>query len=102
MNDPKGTTFWDFILIAFAWLEARTTRILGLASGTMAILASSDVVPKEHLPYYMAGIAVLTFWRGQSTAKVVADAQAVVAKSKDPTIVPFPDKLSGPSKSLGD
>jgi hypothetical protein len=95
---PTGTTFWDFVLISFSWLEARTTRILGMVSGTLAILATSNVVPTKHLPYYMAAIAVLTFWRGQSTAKVVADAQAVVAKAKDPTIVPFPDKLSGAPK----
>ena len=82
---PTGTTFWDFVLISFSWIGARSTRILGLASGTLAILAASDVVPKNHLPYYMAAIAVLTFWRGQSTAKVVADANAIVAKATVPS-----------------
>ena len=52
--------FWTFLTNVFAWCAARTTRILGLVSGTLATLAATGVVPESQLKYYMAAIAVLT------------------------------------------
>ena len=82
-------TFWQFLTSMFNWFEARTTRILGLAGGTLAILATSNVVPENQVKYYMAAIAVLTYWRGQSTSNTVAEAKSIVQQVKaNPTIVP--------------
>jgi hypothetical protein len=79
-------TFWQFLTNVFGWFEARTTRILGLASGTLATLAATGVVPESQLKYYMAAIAVLTYWRGQSVSSTVAQAKAIVA-TQAPTSV---------------
>lgn len=87
-------TFWQFATNVFTWFEARTTRILGLASGTLAILAGSNVVPDNQLKYYMAAIAVLTFWRGQSVSNTVTQAKTIIAANKIPPGDP-------PKESLG-
>jgi hypothetical protein len=82
-------TVWDFLTNMFNWFEARTTRMLGIAGGTLAILATSNVVPENQMKYYMAAIAVLTYWRGQSTSAVVSEAKSIINQVKNaPTIVP--------------
>jgi hypothetical protein len=75
-------TAWDFLTNLFAWFEARTTRIIGLASGTLATLAATGVVPEKQLKYWMAAIAVLTYWRGQSISNTVNEARIIVAQTK--------------------
>lgn len=41
------------------------TKILGFTSGTISAVAGvTGIIPESHLKYYMAAIAVLTFWRG--------------------------------------
>lgn len=41
------------------------TKLLGFAQGTVAAIAAVDgIIPPAHLKYYLAGSAVLTFWRG--------------------------------------
>jgi hypothetical protein len=41
------------------------TKILGLVSGSIAAVAGvGGVIPDAHLKYYMATVALLTFWRG--------------------------------------
>lgn len=40
------------------------SKIIGFIVGTISALASTDVIPESHLKFYMAAIAVLTFWRG--------------------------------------
>jgi hypothetical protein len=87
-------TFWQFATNVFTWFEARTTRILGLASGTLAILAGNDVVPESQLKYYMVAIAILTYWRGQSVSNTVTEAKTIIAQSKIPPGDP-------PKESLG-
>ena len=79
--------FWTFLTNVFAWCAARTTRILGLVSGTLATLAATGVVPESQLKYYMAAIAVLTYWRGQAVSSTFAEAKSIVQSSspKDPT-----------------
>jgi len=81
-------TFWDFASNAFTWLESRFTRILGVASGTIATLTASGIIPDKQLKYWVAGIAVLTFWRGQATSNTYNDAKAVLASA--PTLPAMP------------
>lgn len=85
--DPKGTTFWDFLLICFNWLEGRTTRILGVASGTLAILTGGNIIPDKDLKYYVIAIAVLTYWRGQSTSNTYQQAKTVLSEARIPSPV---------------
>jgi len=41
------------------------TKILGFFTGTISALCGvAGIVPESHLKYYMAAIAVMTFWRG--------------------------------------
>ena len=41
------------------------TKLIGFAQGTIAALCGvTGVIPEHHLKYYLAGSAVLTFWRG--------------------------------------
>ena len=96
MPDKDGENpqnFWQFLLVCFAWIGGRATRLLAVAQGSLAILAAQEnLIPKEVLPYLMLAIALLTFWRGQSTAKVYANAQAIVKQASTPDVV-LPDPL---------
>ena len=41
------------------------TKMLGFAQGTIAALCGvTGIIPEPHLKYWMAAMAVLTFWRG--------------------------------------
>lgn len=40
------------------------SKVLGFVIGTISALASAGVIPESHLKFWMAAIAVLTFWRG--------------------------------------
>jgi hypothetical protein len=41
------------------------TKVIAFATGTIAAVAGvTGIIPEAHLKYYMAAIAVLTFWRG--------------------------------------
>jgi hypothetical protein len=41
------------------------TKLIGFAQGTIAAIAGiSGLIPANHLKYYLAASAVLTFWRG--------------------------------------
>jgi hypothetical protein len=40
------------------------TKIIGFLQGTIAAVASYDIIPPKHLKYYLASSAVVTFWRG--------------------------------------
>ena len=47
------------------FIDSHGTKVIGFATGTISAVASvSGIIPEAHLKYYMAGIAVLTFWRG--------------------------------------
>jgi hypothetical protein len=78
-------TFADLIYKGFVWVEGKFTRILGVAAGTLAVLAGTGIIPESHLKYYTAAIAVMTFWRGQATSKVYNQAQAVLAANPSST-----------------
>lgn len=73
---------WQFFSNVFQWLELHTTRILGLAQGTIAVLSGiAGLIPDNQLKYWLAASAVLTFWRGQSTGNVYQQAKAVLAST---------------------
>ena len=80
-------TFADLLYKGFVWIEGKFTRGLAIAGGTIAILASSDVIPAAQMKYWMAAIAVLTFWRGQSTSKTYDQAKAVLSSATAPTVI---------------
>lgn len=49
----------------FIFLKNHGTKALGAIQGTIAAVAGvTGVIPESHLKYYMAAIALLTFWRG--------------------------------------
>jgi len=87
-------TFWQFMTNVFTWFEGRTTRIIAIVTGTLVTLTGTDIIPNAHLKYYMAAIAVLTYWRGSSTSKTYASAQAIVKQNATPDVplVPNPVK----------
>ena len=72
-------TFWDFATNAFEWLSNTATRVLAVAAGTLATLTTTGVIPDKDLKYWMAAIAILTYWRGQSTGATYKQARAVLA-----------------------
>lgn len=82
-------TFADLLYKGFCWMEARFTRILGVTAGTISALTGTGIIPESHLKYYLAAIAILTFWRGQSTNKTYVEAKAVLAANPPvPSILP--------------
>ena len=85
-------TFWQFLTNVFGWFESRATRIIGISTGTLVTLTGTGIIPNDDLKFYMAAIAVLTYWRGSSTAKVYANAQAIVKQTTTPDVV-LPDPL---------
>jgi hypothetical protein len=51
-------------------LSNHFTKLLGLAQGTIAAVAAVDgIIPANHLKYWMAGLGVLTFWRGWTNSQ---------------------------------
>jgi hypothetical protein len=50
----------------YEFLRCHGTKVLAVAQGSLAAVAAvPGVIPQEHLPYWMAAIAVLTYLRGQ-------------------------------------
>ncbi|HZO21033.1 MAG TPA: hypothetical protein VFB37_00930 [Steroidobacteraceae bacterium] len=75
-------TFWQFLTNLCHALTSHGTRVLGVAVGTITALTTSNVIPANHLKYYLAAIAVLTYWRGQGNADKIAD--KVIEKTQGP------------------
>ena len=88
-----GMTAWQFLTNVFAWFEGRTTRIIGIATGTLVTLTGTGIIPNEDLKYYMSAIAVLTYWRGQCTAKTYTNAQQIVKQAITPDIPLVPNPI---------
>ena len=89
---------WQFLLVVFGWVSARGTRLLGVCQGTVALLATMDgIIPESQVKYYLAASALLTFWRGQSTAKTYASAQAIVKQAATPD-VPLVNPIPPPTE----
>jgi hypothetical protein len=93
-------TFWDFLSHLGTTLEAHATRMLGVAVGTLTALTSTGIVPESHLKYYLAAIAILTYWRGQSTSNTVNGLKAQIATPLAPGVTHAP--LSPPHVSFSD
>jgi len=88
-------TFWQFLTNCGHVLWTHGTRVLGVAQGTVALLASMDgIIPPNQVKYYLAASAVLTFWRGQGNADKIAD--KVIAKTEAKANPPF---VQPPEKS---
>jgi hypothetical protein len=52
-------------MVLLSFLKSHGTKVLGFLQGTIAAIAGvTGVIPDAHLKYYMALIALLTFWRG--------------------------------------
>lgn len=50
------------------------TKILGFIQGTIAAVASVDgIIPQHSLKYWMAGLGLMTFWRGFFNSKQTPD-----------------------------
>lgn len=48
-----------------SFLRDHGTKAIAFVQGTIAAVAGvTGVIPESHLKYYMAVIALLTFWRG--------------------------------------
>jgi hypothetical protein len=73
-------------LLLWIWVHYGT-RILGGVTGTITVLLTQDVIPPSHVKYYLAAIAVLTYWRGQGNADSIA--QKVVDK-QTAALIPDP------------
>ena len=88
-------TFWDFAAKALDWLSDKWTRVLAGATGTLVTLTGAGVIPDSQLKYWMAAIAVLTYWRGQATGKVYVQAKAVLSANPQPSpVTPAPTETS--------
>ena len=60
----------SYLTTAWAYWQAHGTKILGFLSGTISAVAGvGGLIPEPHLKYYMAAIAVMTFWRGFTNSK---------------------------------
>jgi hypothetical protein len=73
--------FWQFLIVVWNALYTHGTRVLGVAVGTLTALTTTGIVPESHLKYYLAAIAILTYWRGMNNADKIAD--KVIAKTVD-------------------
>jgi len=90
---------WQFLLVCFSWIGGRFTRILGALQGIFALAATQDnLVPPKLVPMIMFASAVLVFLRGQATAKVYANAQAIVKQATTPDVVLPDPQPSEPKK----
>lgn len=71
-------TFWDFAAHAIEWMSNTATRILAVSIGTLTTLTATGLIPDKDLKYWMAAVAILTYWRGQATGTVYKQAKAVL------------------------
>lgn len=57
----------------WTFLQNNGTKVLGVAQGTIALLAGmAGIIPESHLKYWLAASAVLTYWRGFSNTSAIA------------------------------
>lgn len=64
-------------------LESKLTRLLGLATGTWAIVDAANILPQPYAKWSGVILGVLIFWRGQSTSDTYQLAKTIV--SNNPT-----------------
>jgi hypothetical protein len=76
-------TFWQFLTNVWTFLSTNGTKVLGVAQGTVALLAGmNDIIPADDVKYWLAASAVLTFWRGFSNSSTMATTQTTVIKTE--------------------
>lgn len=67
------------------------TRAIGVSAGTLTTLCGTGIIPNSQMKYWMAALAILTYWRGQTTSntynKVMEGAVAA------PTESPFAQQM---------
>jgi hypothetical protein len=94
-------TFWQFVSNVWTFLSANGTKFLGVAQGTVALIAGmSDIIPASDVKYWLAASAVLTFWRGFSNSSTIATTQTTVTKQEVKTDADSPTQgnLNAPAQ----
>ncbi len=71
-----------------ALIASHGTRLIALALGTLTTLVATGIIPDRYAKYCMAAIAVLTYWRGQSTSNAF-DRGVVAANAAATEVTPF-------------
>ena len=67
--ESKGAIVSQLLYIWEFW-KSHGTRILGFAQGTIAALCGvAGIIPDNHLKYWLAASAVMTFWRGFTNSR---------------------------------
>jgi hypothetical protein len=67
------SNFWQFLYNLGGYFITHGTRMLGIAQGTVAVIAGMNgVIPADQLKYYLGVSAVLTYWRGQANAEQIS------------------------------
>ena len=85
-------TFWQFLANVWSFLSANGTKVLGLAQGTVALIAGmSDIIPSHDVKYWLAASAVLTFWRGFANSSTIASTRTTVTKQEITTDADSPE-----------
>jgi hypothetical protein len=70
-------------IVTYLW--DNRTKIMGLAQGTVAMIAGMDgVIPPEDVKYWLAASAVLTFWIGFGNGSVSRTTVSVVTPANQP------------------
>lgn len=93
-------TFWQFLTNIWTFFWANGTKVLGVAQGTVALLAGmDDIIPPTQVKYWLAVSAVLTFWRGFSNSSTIATTQTTVTKQEVKTDADTPAPLVGEKPS---
>jgi hypothetical protein len=71
-DQANPSSFFDTLVTFF---ENNTTKVLGVAQGTVATLSGiAGLIPESQLKYWLAASAVLTFWRGFGNTQAIAAA----------------------------
>jgi hypothetical protein len=80
--------FWQFIYATGSYFITHGTRMLGIAQGTVAVIAGMNgIIPPEQLKYYLGLSAVLTYWRGQANADKIAKMTSTARKTAKKNVI---------------
>lgn len=60
----------NYLKKIYGWWVSHGTRILGVAQGSVAIIAATaGVIPESQLKWWMLASGLMTFWRGQVNSR---------------------------------
>jgi hypothetical protein len=88
---------WQFLLICFKWISAKTTRGLGVIQTSVGIIAVGGGFPDGWVKWIVIATGLLTYWRGQATSNTVDIAQTIVAQAKS-TEIPLSQTIKDAQK----